>query len=112
VPFVRLGAGPVSIDAGWVFELIDETSAYQLVDNGPFGALAFEIPALKLGIGSFGVTFGVEAFFPLWPDEEQPSLAGANLLADSWSDPTLADLARNITGRTMARLGVLYTFPL
>jgi hypothetical protein len=110
-PFVRLGAGPVSLDAGWVVELIDRTSAFQLVDNGPFGVLAFQVPALELGLGHFAITFGIEVFFPLWPDEDQPSLAGADLVPTGWNDPTIADLARNIGGRTMAHLGLLYTFP-
>lgn len=110
-PFVRLGAGPVLLDVGWVVELIDRTSAYQLVDNGPFGVFAFQLPVFDLGIGYFGVTFGIEVFFPLWPDEEQLSLTSANLVAAGWNDPVLSEIVQNVTGRTMARLGLLYTFP-
>jgi hypothetical protein len=107
-PQLLLQAGPVYLQPGWVFELIDKTDAYQIVDSGPAGAIGVRTELVQVSGGSLVLDLGYELFFPLQPDTAVPD--ASNLAPNSYLDDLLSLATAISVPYTMLRLGLLYTF--
>ncbi len=112
-PALRVGFWWFYAGGGWIVEVVDRTSRYQVIDSGPYVAAGIA-PSIRIGrVGRFGIDLGYEVFFPLWPDPDQPPAPDVrDIVADWWLGTIVEDVYRVLVPNGMMRIGLLYTFPI
>ncbi len=106
-PQVLVQTGLFYLQTGWIFELIDHTTSYQVVDTGPTAGFGVRTPLLELSGGTLVLDTGYEVFLALEPDQEIPP---ANNIVPSNALDGLLDFAVTVSAVfSLLRLGLIYT---
>lgn len=107
-PQLFMQAGIVYLQLGWVFELLDNTDDYQIIDFGPGAAFGARVELGTVSGGTLVLDAGFDVFFALYPDVGRP--AASSLVPPVPADDFLEFVAEVSLPYSMLRIGLLYTF--